>query len=456
MTRCRLVPVFVLAALALAWPSGRTRAQASDDPFPCPAELREGIDFWKNVWTKWTLAQVVLHDTEHPSIVYEVFELPPPVSDLYSDEQKAFVKERREAFAKRLAGIEAKAAAGGALEDDEKALVLKITAAAGTEGLTGASERVRSQRGLRERFKRGIEISGRYHDAFVQAFREAGLPDDLANLPHVESSFQVSARSSAGAVGVWQFTRGAARKFMLMTSGVDERLDPVASARGAARYLGSAYADLGSWPLAITSYNHGVGGMQAARDRFGDDFVRILAEYDGRTFGFASKNFYKEFLAAREIVREPQTYFPEGIAYEAPLAYDRVTLDGMTPASRLGSRYGVTVGTLAAINPAWTSRALSGRAPLPAGTQVWLPQGTLERIAEAAKAPQRPRKTVAAAVPPPAASSSFAVHVVRKGETLFRIATSYGVSLAKLVDFNGIGAHATIHPGQELRIPVLR
>jgi len=453
--RHRLALVLAVAALANAWFGGGARADTADDPFPCPAELREGVDFWKNVWSEWTLAQVVLHDTEHPSIVYEIFELPQPVSDLYTDEQKAFVKQRREAFATRLAGLERKVAAGEALEDDEKALVLRITAIAGTEGLVGASERVRSQRGLRERFKRGIEISGRYHDAFVQVFRDAGLPEDLANLPHVESSFQVAARSSAGAVGVWQFTRGAARKFMLMTSGVDERLDPVASARGAARYLGSAYADLGSWPLAITSYNHGVGGMRAARDRFGTDFVRILDEYDGRTFGFASKNFYKEFLAACEIVKDPQTYFPEGIAYEAPLAHDRVTLDKTTPASRVGRRYGATVRSLASINPAWTSRAVSGRSSLPAGTQVWLPQGTLERIAQAARAPQS-RKAVAAAAPSPADYDSFAVHVVRKGETLFRIATDYGVPLARLLDVNGIAKRATIYPGQELKIPIVR
>jgi membrane-bound lytic murein transglycosylase D len=458
VTLRRLAPALALAALACARPGNGIRAEQTADPFPCPAELREGVDFWKNVWSRWTLAQVVLHDTEHPSIVYEVFELPPPAGDLYTDEQRAFVKDRREALAARLAAVERRVAAGEALEDDEKALVLKITAIAGTEGLSGASERVRSQRGLRERFRRGLEISGRYHDAFVRAFRDAGLPDDLANLPHVESSFQVQARSSAGAVGVWQFTRGAARKFMLMTSGVDERLDPVASARGAARYLGSAYAELGSWPLAITSYNHGVEGMKVARDRFGTDFVRILGEYDGRTFGFASKNFYKEFLAAREIVKDPRSYFPEGIAYEAPLAYDRVTLDSALPAASVGGRYGVTLDALAAINPAWTSRAVRGRSPLPAGTHVWLPEGTLERIAQAAK-PPRPRahRTVATvAVPSLSTTERFAIHVVQKGETLFRIATSYGVSLAKLVDVNGIAMHATIHPGQELRIPVLR
>lgn len=350
--------------------------------------MREGVEFWKKVWSKWTLQQVVLHDTDHPSIVYEVFELPPPVSESYTDAQREYVKGRREALQAQLAALELKIMQAAPLADDEKALALKITGIAGGAGTDGASQRVRSQRGLRERFRRGLELSGRYHDTFADIFREAGLPEDLSFLPHVESSYQVAARSSAGAVGVWQFTRGAARKFMLMTPGLDERLDPVASARGAARYLKAAYDALGSWPLAITSYNHGIEGMRRARDRFGLNFPRILDEYDGRTFGFASKNFYKEFLAAREIAKDPAAYFPEGLAPEPPLEHDRVTLDRPTQAKSLASRYGMSLTALAAINPAWTSRALYGSSPVPAGTEIWLPQGTLSRIASVTKKPK--------------------------------------------------------------------
>jgi membrane-bound lytic murein transglycosylase D len=393
-----LVVVFaLLSARAAAAPA------VPDDPtFPCPESMREGVDFWKNVWTRWTLGQVVLHDTDHPSIVYEVFELPPPVGEIYTDGQREYVKGRREALQVRLAALEGKVAEGAPLSDDEKALVLKVTEVAGTDGLAGASQRVRSQRGLRERFLRGLEISGRYHDAFVAVFREAGLPEDLADLPHVESSFQVAARSSAGAVGVWQFTKAAARKFMLMTPGLDERLDPVAAARGAARYLKAAYDELGSWPLAITSYNHGVEGMRAARDRFGTDFPRILEEYDGRTFGFASKNFYKEFLAVREITSDPAAYFPEGVVPEAPPGHDRVTLARASTVKGLADRYRVPLHGLAAINPAWTSRALRGSSPIPAGAEVWLPKGTLERGGVAEKKTRAPQAAGAGGAAPAA------------------------------------------------------
>ncbi len=435
-----------LFVAALPWAGVRATPAGPEETFPCSEEMREGVEFWKNVWTRWTLGEVVLHDMEHPSIVYGILELPPPYGEVYTDAQRAYVNGRREALQSRLAAIEEKLAAAAPLQDDEKALVLEITNVAGGDGIVGASRRVRAQRGLKERFRRGLELSGRYHDAFVAVFREAGLPEDLAELPHVESSFQVAARSSAGAVGVWQFTRSAARKFMLMTSGLDERLDPVAAARGAARYLKAAYGELGSWPLAITSYNHGIEGMRAARDRFGQDFTRILGEYDGRAFGFASKNFYKEFLAVREIVGDRASYFPEGLVLEPPLAHDRVTIKRSMSTASVAHLYGVPQDALAAINPAWTARALQGSVPLPAGAEIWLPHGTLDRIASAGK--KRPAPSV-----PASAAASLAVHVVRKGETLFRIATDYGVSLARLLDANGLGIQSPIHPGQQLHIP---
>ena len=349
--------------------------------FPCSDGMREGVEFWKRVYSQWTASQVVLHDIDHPSVVYDVFELPPPIGEVYTDEQRDYVKGRREALQQRLAAIEAGVEAGTPLADDEKALVLKLTDAAGGDGLVGASLRVRSQRGMRERFRRGLEISGRYHDTFVAIFREAGLPEALAELPHVESSYQVDARSSAGAIGVWQFTRGAARKFMLMTPGLDERFDPVASARGAARYLKAAYDELGSWPLAITSYNHGIEGMKAASERFGLDFPRILDEYDGRTFGFASKNFYMEFLAALEIVRDSRDLLPRRPPFVSPRSVT-TAWSSTGPRRRRAWRPATSspVRELAAINPAWTRRAVAGKSPLPPGTHVWLPVRNPERM----------------------------------------------------------------------------
>jgi membrane-bound lytic murein transglycosylase D len=235
---------------------------------------------------------------------------------------------------------------------------------------------------MRERFKRGLEISGRYDAVFRGVFREAGLPEDLAYLPHVESSFQNHAASSVGAVGMWQFMPGTARQFMIMTAAVDERRDPVASAQGAARYLSSAHDRLGAWPLALTSYNHGVGGMLRAQRTFGNDFVSIVRNYDGPAFGFASRNFYAEFLAAREIARNPQRFFPEGVSYQPPLNLDRVRLRQAVAAPTLANYYEVNLWELNSLNMAWNSAAQNGRLALPTGTMVWLPPGTVDRLVQ--------------------------------------------------------------------------
>ncbi len=458
------------AAAQVVDPTPAPLVEAPADPFPAAPGLREQVEFWKSVFATLSLAEVVLHDADHPALVYEIVRLPGDVGEGTTRAQREFVRARKKRLEAALARMERKIAAREELADEEKELALKIATTAGIPSIEGAHARVRSQRGLRERFRRGLEISGRYDAEFRRVFREAGLPEDLAFLPHVESSFQASARSSAGAVGIWQFTRPAARKFMLFCPALDERLDPVAAARGAARYLRDAYETLGDWALAVTSYNHGVEGMSRALARFGTDFDRIAREYDGKQFGFASRNFYAEFLAAREVARDPGRFFPEGIRYEPPLAQDRVALEKRTTPVEVARAYGLPLRDLAEMNPAWTRRAVRDGQALPAGTEVWLPEGTIARLS----APREPAKPAppqvaseSATADPPAAPAgrtpaaraagviaNVIVHVVRRGETLFKIAATYGVSVRDLIGLNQLTPGSTLRPGQRVRIPL--
>lgn len=290
--------------------------------FPKPAALEPAVEFWRKTYVVWQRSEVAFHDDRHLDLVYEVMTLPGYVAEGLTSEQKQVMNERRDFWKSRLASLEQKLRFNVALNADDRQLIAKLESNGRSLNsiLPGASDRVRSQRGTRERFKRGLEISGRYNLQFRQIFRDAGLPEELAYLPHVESSFQPAARSSAGAVGMWQFTKAAAQTFMPGSDGVDRRMDPFASANGAARYLSYAYSKLGNWPAALTSYNHGIGGMKRAQNSVGTDFVRIVEEYDGPSFGFASRNYYAQFLAAREIAANPEPYFPEGILYESPLS----------------------------------------------------------------------------------------------------------------------------------------
>jgi len=278
--------------------------------FQKPSELEPAVEFWRKTYVQWRRSEVSLHDNRYLDVIYEVMVLPGDVGESLTSDQKEMVSQRRAFWQDQLAVLESKLRYNRPLTTSDRQIIAKLQSNGRqlNRVLYGAAERVRSQRGTRERFMKGLEISRRYDRQFRQIFRDAGLPEDLAYLPHVESSFQPAAKSSAGAVGMWQFTKGAAKTFM-PGGRVDLCLDPIASAKGAARYLSYAYSKLGDWPTAITSYNHGIGGMKRAQNQVGRDFVRIVNAYNSPAFGFASRNYYAQFLAARDIASNPTPYF---------------------------------------------------------------------------------------------------------------------------------------------------
>ncbi|MGH8491162.1 MAG: transglycosylase SLT domain-containing protein, partial [Gammaproteobacteria bacterium] len=292
----------------------------------------------------------------------------------------------------------------------------------------------------------------------------------------IESSFVNHARSSAGAAGMWQFMPATGRRFLRMNSAVDERFDPILAAHGAARYLRNAYDDLGDWALAITSYNHGVGGMVRAQRQFGRDFGRIVRSYRGKTFGFSSRNFYAEFLAVRSILDAERRYFPEGVRYQRPIDHQRIRLKQTLPLTRLATSVGVHRELLLDLNPAWTRRTARGLVSLPAGSEIWLPSGTrfaragtyAESVSAAGREFIRPSgKFLRAGLvynpmefsPSPTETmprrkrSKERTHIVRKGESPYLIASRYDVPLKGLLALNDIGRRGIIRPGQRLRIP---
>lgn len=437
MALCALLAV-------LPWSTRAADVASPADPFPRFKSIEPNIRFWTGVWGTWSMGQVVVHDSLLLDVIYEVADLPGPIGESYSQAQRDYIDDLRERWKERLSALEQRVAAGAELTDDDKVLVLNMADKGGGEALTGASDRVRTQRGLRQRFKRGVEISSRYDAEFRRILRDAGLPEDLAILPHVESSFQASARSSAGAVGVWQFTGGAGRRYLSITSAIDERLDPVAAAHGAAGYLTDAYRVLQDWPIALTSYNHGVGGMSRAVAEHGRDYERIFNQYRGRSFGFASRNFYAEFLAARDLVQHPDLFAGEPLEPEPPLDLDSIRLEhGATPAG-IARAYGVPLPELVQINPAWTSRAVQRGLALPRNTRVWLPPTTLARLERDGGSP---------VLPPVAEADPDATYIVRRGDTLSHIAQAHGMRLDELRQINDLADDRTpIRVGQRLRV----
>ena len=358
--------------------------------FAVPASLKPNVEFWRKVYAEWSRSQVVVHDDRYLDLIYQIADLPGPVKASYTPQQRDFVDRLKLSWSERLQRLSRKLASNAPLTNEERALKDKITAAGGAAALINPAERVRTQRGLRERFRRGIDISGRYDEEFREIFRRHGVPEDLAYLPHVESSFQLNARSSAGATGMWQFIRSTGRHYMTVNSQIDERLDPFIAADAAARYLAEAHRELGSWPLAITSYNHGVGGMSNARALHGNDIGSIVKSYRGRYFGFASRNFYAEFIAARHVAMNANNYFPGNIHYEPPIAHKREHLARSLTVNQIAREYRVPAYELIRANPAWLDPIRDGRAPVPAGSAIWLPTDQQSSRPKKQPAPDRP------------------------------------------------------------------
>jgi membrane-bound lytic murein transglycosylase D len=427
-----LLPILFLA--------GTSPARASNEPlFPRPPELEPLVTFWVEVFTQLDGDCTIVHDEDDPSLRYETV----GTAGLNERARRDLVRERRVHYVKVLENLALRAA--DRRSDEERRVAALFPADSGPVRFLEAAGKVRSQRGIRDQFRDGMIRSGRWKPTVEGILTAYGIPAELAALPHVESSYNPDATSKAGAAGVWQFTTNTGRRYMRIDRYVDERRDVYLSTHAAARYLQEAYDRLGSWPLTVTSYNHGVEGiLRARREVDSNDLVRLIREYDGPYFGFASKNFYAEFLAALEVLKQAENHF--GPIQLAPLdEVDRFVLPGPARLSSLARAFQTPEADLCRLNPALLRPIVEGRAATPAGTILNLPANRVPDVAAAFASlpPASPKDRV----------DPGGEYSVRLGDTLGGIAHRHGVSVAALQTANGLGASTTIRPGQKLTIP---
>lgn len=437
----------VVAVLCLAGVAG-----AADDVFPRPAGLRPQIDFWKRIFAEVSENQAVVHDDVHLDRVYATVDLPPlPEDGLGEGEIR---KARRAKLEREVARIrdalETLHRLGpkhASLGEREREIATLLENDRGPRKYREAAARIRTQTGLRERFRRGLEISRRYLPHLEKIFRDHGLPTELTRLPLVESTFNVKAYSKVGAAGIWQFMPSSAKMYGLaIDEAVDERRDPLIAAGGAARHLRTDYEILGSWPLAVTAYNHGRGGMARAMRELGtDDIVTIVRRYRGRTFGFASRNFYAEFVAALEVDGDRETLFP-GLREEPVLRFDEALLDSYVPFRTLVRMCDCSPEELRTLNLSLLSEVTDGKLHVPRGTRLRLPVGKAEAFrAEYAKLGSGERF---------ASQRAYWIrHRVAKGQSLGTIARRYGTTISAIQAANGLRSAHRIRVGQQLKIP---
>ena len=363
-----------LTAFAL---TGSVRPAAGDPPgveasvaqslrteqFPRPAAIEPQVQFWIKVYSEYTTSQMALHDSEALDIIYTVVDLPPgqdPAMQRVRRDLLRATRERYESALKCLASAESEA------ELDELAVEVKeIWGDRGSPGVyDAAATRLRFQLGQADRFRAGVARSGRYMPRMRRIAAEVEAPIELLALPHVESSFDPSALSHRSASGIWQWTRGTGRHYMRIDRKVDERRDPLLATRASLRCLSEYHDELGSWPLAITAYNHGIEGMRRARDEVGTDIARVIAEYEGPAFRFASRNFYAEFLAALQVSENYSAYFGP-VDFDVPLEMDAVPLKRTLPWAQATKHAGIPAAELARDEPRPARTRDPGQAPDP-------------------------------------------------------------------------------------------
>lgn len=107
-----------------------------------------------------------------------------------------------------------------------------------------------------------LKRSERIFAKVVPILRANGVPEDLKYLMAIESNFDPKALSSAGAAGLWQFTKSTAKEYGLeVSSEVDERYHIEKETVAACKYLLKAYDKYGDWMTVAASYNGGQNGI---------------------------------------------------------------------------------------------------------------------------------------------------------------------------------------------------
>jgi membrane-bound lytic murein transglycosylase D len=354
--------------------------------FPVPKRLEPQVRFWMDVYTRYSDSEYVFFDPDFPDRIYSVVRLTGPASG----RERALLKSTRDKIAGMLKKCSEKKNSPSDLTGDERRTCGLFPDSATATHFLRAAERLSVQNGHRESFREGLVRSGRYLDSLRVLFRRNGLPEDLAYLPHVESSFEVRAESRVGAMGMWQFMRSTGKAFgMRIDEKVDDRKDPFFSAEAAARMLKRSRDLLGNWPLAITAYNYGPAGMKKIVLNLGtDNLGKIIEQYESGAFGFATKNFYASFVASATVAEHPDRYFTD-LAVDSAWAFRLVGCPADLPAGAIKKAFGVSDSLFAEWNPSLSSIVRRGGQCVPTGFRLRVPRQADDTAAFAFLASER-------------------------------------------------------------------
>jgi membrane-bound lytic murein transglycosylase D len=328
--------------------------------FGIPPELEAHVRLWFRIYTQYSSREAVIFDEEHPEVIYETVDFRELART--SRNRAAFEIVSRKILAKR---IDEYRAAFRELGSSKKRARLSRQAqliARVRSGLAhqhsprDALHTLRVQWGQRDAVMTGLLSSSAFLHRMERIFSEMGLPPELTLISLVESSFNWNAVSHAGAVGVWQFMPKTALDFMFVdsTGRIDERLSPIKSTVAAGKLMNRNFRMLGTWPMAISAYNHGHAKWVKLRPAQWSRVPKILAQCSKSRvpfkLGFASRNYYPEFLALLRAYKYQETAYgsaPEGKLN--PVRFVQTTAPSTLAA--LSAQYRIPEPELRRLNP---------------------------------------------------------------------------------------------------------
>jgi len=356
--------------------------------FRVPVALNEDVSFWMRVYTEYTTRHIVLFDRKHLGIVYEAMDF--TELDKTARNRAAYeitldhrVRARERAYRLALLHLAKLSSKSGEkasfnhltnhLTEIETKIQKAIAAYGKNVSYLDLAHNVHSQTGQADCIESALRSGDLYLPMMEKIFEAYHVPPEITRLSLVESSFNINAVSKVGATGVWQFMNRPAREYLLVDehSGIDERRSPLKATIAAAQLLRRNRKILGSWALAVISYQHGLRGLRDVPEdqKSADGLDRLFHPGNHKIrLGFASRNYYVEFLAV--LHAEAYRDFFYG-AQKSNLAKQLgfVKMDHSITAQNLSKDTGLSLADFHKLNPDVTR--LKG--PLPKGFWVTVP-----------------------------------------------------------------------------------
>lgn len=290
-----------------------------------------------------------------------------------------------------------------------------------------------------------------YMPIFEEILDKYSLPLELKYMTIVESMLNPTARSRAGARGLWQFMYGTAKSYGLtITSFVDERLDVEKAADAAARYLADSYRVFGDWNLAISSYNCGAGNVQKAIRYAGSrDFWKIYPYLPRETRGYVPA-----FVGAMYAMTYYREYGLKPDDVGTPAATDTFEIKKNLHFKQIEEVVGIPIQTLKDLNPQYIHDIIPGNSGV---CILKIPYNWSQNFMSVDRDSLYNHKLNELMSPQiikgieSAGSGNRIVYKVRKGDTLGRIAAKHHTTVKKLMKWNHLRS-SNIRIGQKIYI----